>query len=86
MQGFVSLTLKDRSYVYEKADARSHQDLCVDFPLARADMVLALSVVSFLCLNLKSVHSFAFLGSVAYTNKASVVTGVEGRNSDTITT
>lgn len=48
-------------------------------------MVLALSVVSFLYLNLKSVHSFAFLGSVAYKNMASEVIGIVGRNSDTTT-
>lgn len=34
-----------------------------------ADIVLPLSVVSFLYLNLKSVPCFAFLGSVAYKKK-----------------
>lgn len=44
-------------------------------------MILSFSVVSFLYLNLKSVHSFAFLESVAYRKKkkSTVVTGVEGR-------
>lgn len=39
------------------------------------DIVLSLSVVYFLYLNLKSVHSFAFLGSVAYKKKVSSVRG-----------